>query len=136
MKDVTEAINYYRQRKMNSELSIHEIRKELEHSGNFNAAEVSEICRTISDDELSQLKTASNNPLAIFNHILFTILLIPLFAYLSYVAYKGLDELWTRQSFGKVDFKITAWRYFIMVGALFFLLRNCFRVVRHFRRKS
>ena len=136
MKDVNEAIRYYRQRKATSELSIHEIRKELENSGNFNAAEVSKICRTISDDEMSELKAESGNPLDLFNNIFFTLLLIPLFGYLSYVAYVGLEELWARQAVGEVDFKIVAWRYFIMGGALFFLIRNCVRVILHFRNKS
>lgn len=135
MNSVEEAVQYYRERKANSELSILEIRKELENTGNFNAAEVSRICRTISDSELDGLQTESSNPLDFLNSIYFSIGLIPVFAYLTYVAYIGLEDLWARQAIGEVPMNIVTWRYFIMAGALFFLIRNILRAVVYFKNK-
>jgi len=52
METVQEAISYYTAKRQEGELSITEIRSELKAKAKFSDAEISKICRTISDAQL------------------------------------------------------------------------------------
>ena len=132
MESIESAIKRYSERKANSELSLSEIRHELNKEGNFSAAEISKICRTISDNEMKGLKKEKVNPAVYLHHPAVAFVLLALFGYLVVVAYQRLEELWAIQEFGQVETKILIWRYFLLAGAIFFFGRNLFRVIKYF----
>jgi len=133
MESVEEAIAHYTERKSKSELSLSEIRNELTNEGKFSTAEISKICRTISDDELSGLKKEKTNPAQILHHPAVAFVLVALFGYLIWMAYWGLEDLWARGS--GAPGKIKIWRYALMIGAIFFFIRNVIRVINYFKKK-
>jgi hypothetical protein len=131
MENVTEAIAHYSKRKSSSELSISEIRSELTAQGKFSKAEISEICTSISDAELTNLNKEKFNPGSLANHPVISYVLTGLFAYLVYVAWVEVSHL---SESGQGKYKI--WGYFLLAGAFLFFLRNLFKVIKSIKRNT
>ncbi|OIQ31247.1 MAG: hypothetical protein BM555_05340 [Crocinitomix sp. MedPE-SWsnd] len=128
MESIEEAIAHYTGRKSQSEISLSEIRKELTEDGKFSTAEISKICRTISDDELSGLKKKKTNPALILNHPAISYVLAGLFSYLVYFSLMQVLEM--DQA---ADSKYKIWRYALLAGSVFFFLRNLTRVIKNLK---
>ena len=136
METIQEAIKHYSNLKKEGKISISEIRAELKVEGKFSDAEISKICRTISDKELESMQPADNNPLAFLNSIWLSYILLAVFLYLTYQSYIGIEDLNAKKELGPVDPKITAWRYAMLVGSLFFVVRNAIRILKHISKKG
>ena len=127
---VEESIEYYLQRKADSELSISEIRSELKAQGEFTDDDISKICRGVSDREMSELNKVKINAAAVLNHPFMAYILAGLFAYLIYFSFIQVVEM----SEGTPR-KYKIWRYALLIGAVFFFLRNIVRIINYNKRK-
>ena len=136
MESVEEAITYYTQRRAGSELSISEIRIELKKSTKFSDDEISKICREISDDELNQLQQTPKSFLGLFSSIYISYFLVVAFTVLLIAAIFGIQDLNARQAVGEVATSLVLWRYFLLAGSIFFLLRNVARVISDLKSRS
>jgi hypothetical protein len=115
-------------------MSISAIRAELKQEGDFTSEEISEICKSVSDFELEQLNAKDNDGVGFFGSVYFAYLLVLAFLILSIYAVFSIQDLSNQLVDRKIDTGMKMWRYFLLAGSLFFLVRNVFRVMAHFKR--
>ena len=135
METVQEALTFYGEKRQAGELSISEIRAELKAKDKFSDAEISTICRTISDAELESLQKKETNPTAFLGSIWLSYILLAVFLYLTYSSYMAIEDLNAKKALGPVEPKMVIWRYSMLVGSMFFVVRNAYRIIKHIGKK-
>lgn len=135
METIKEAVDHYALLKKDGKISLSEIRAELKENPTFSAAETSKICRIISDQELDEMHEDKRNPLAFLSSIWLSYILLAVFLYLTYKSYLAIEDLNAKKELGPVDPKMTTWRYAMLVGSLFFVVRNIVRIIKHISKK-
>jgi hypothetical protein len=136
METIKEAVDHYGALKKEGKLSISEIRTELKSSPTFSDAEISKICRIISDQELDAMHEPNKNPMAFLSSIWVSYILAAIFLYLTYRSYLAIEDLNAKKALGPVEPKMIIWRYAMLVGSVFFVLRNALRIIKHIGKKG
>jgi hypothetical protein len=136
VKTVDEAFDHYFPLKKSGELSLKDIREELEKKRRFSDEEISAICIQISDHEMNELYTQKNSFFKIFEHIGFAyfnaILMVGIIGYCIYFIY------WTynQDLVVEVPSSLKIYPLVFIGGALTFFFRNYMRIRRHRRNRD
>jgi len=136
VKTVEEAINHYFPLKKSGELSLKEIREELEKNRRFSDEDVSAICVHISDQEMNDLNANKISFLGIFQHIAFAyfnaLLMLGIIGYCIYFMY------WTysQENVDEIPSSLKIYPLVFIGGALTFFTRNYIRIRRYRRARD
>ncbi|MCB9225398.1 MAG: hypothetical protein R2780_00295 [Crocinitomicaceae bacterium] len=133
MKTVKEAVDHYLPKKMNDEMSLGEIRHELQKKGDFSEVEINSICLNISDHELASLGEKKAFSFEFLNHTIFSYFMIlasiAIFVF-SYWRFNNLTKLSAITEVSDADFFVPI--VFIIASSLF-LVRHLIRVIKRKR---
>jgi hypothetical protein len=133
MESKQEAIEFYLPKKKSGSMSLGDIRFELKENTGFTEEEISNICTSISDQELAELNKSKSFSFNVLNSIYFNIFMImasiAIFIY-SFLQFDALVRLSDTTEIAKVDYLIPIG---FMVMSIIYLFRHFIQIIKRKR---
>lgn len=134
MQSVKEAVEFYLPKKRSGEMSLGDIRHELQTKGEFSEIEINSICLNISDQELAGLNEKKAFSFDFLDHIVFNIFMILASITIFIFSFFKFDKLVKLSE----TYEVSEINYFVpgvfMVASTMFLIRHVAKIIKRSRK--